>query len=636
MHREQQNVSGEVATARAFECAADPMLLLDLKEDRIVEANAAACAFLGYDRRLLLGLKVTTLHPEQLPGIIVFTQAVLSQGTYRTRSLTPRHAAGHELRVEYAGSMVPQGEAPLILLSMSDLDERQRREVDAVAADYMRSGIDGWKQADRVFQEIERENQLILSAAGEGIYGVNAEGKTTFFNPAAERMLGWSAAELVGKDIHSVVHHTHHDGRHYHNEDCPIYAAFRDGAVHNVVDEVFWHKDGRPVWVEYTSTPIRDRNVVVGAVVVFRDVSQRREADEQLRVALTEVDRLRERLELENAYLQEEIRIETNARGIIGRSDAIQNILRQVSLVAPTDASVLISGESGTGKELIARAIHEASNRQDRPLIRVNCAAIPRELFESEFFGHAKGAFTGALRDRIGRFELANGGTLFLDEVGEIPLELQGKLLRVLQEGHFERVGEERTRSVDVRVMAATNRDLKREVQQGRFREDLYFRLNVFPIESIPLRDRRDDIPHLAQHFLMADGKAVKANLRLSEADVRKLSLYDWPGNVRELQNVIERATILSRKGRLWIDLPDAEPQSIVPMEPNPVAAAPIMTDGELRTQEKTNIIAALKAANGKVSGTGGAAELLGIKPTTLASRIKVLRIDAKRIGRQS
>ena len=268
-------------------------------------------------------------------------------------------------------------------------------------------------------------------------------------------------------------------------DDCPIYAAFRDGAVHQVDGEVFWRKDGTPVWVEYTSTPIRDRGVVVGAVIVFRDVSQRREADEKLHAALAEVDRLRERLELENAYLQEEIRIETNPRGIIGHSEAIQTTLRQVKLVAPTDRPpCMITGESGTGKELIARAIHEASDRRDRPLIRVNCAAIPRELFESEFFGHVKGAFTGAMRDRIGRFELADGGTLFLDEIGEIPLELQGKLLRVLQEGKFERVGEERTRDVDVRMIAATNRDLKQEVQRGRFREDLYFRLNVFPIES--------------------------------------------------------------------------------------------------------------------------------------------------------
>ncbi len=375
----------------------------------------------------------------------------------------------------------------LVLLTLTDLEARRRRNVDAAAEDHMRSGISTWQRVERVFQDIERENQLILRAAGEGIYGVNAEGKTTFVNPAAERMLGWTAEELVGKEIHPIVHHTHHDGRHYHNHDCPIYAAFRDGAVHQVDGEVFWRKDGSPAWVEYTSTPIRDRGVVVGAVVVFRDVSQRREADEKLHAALAEVDRLRERLELENAYLQEEIRIETNPRGIIGRSEAIQKTLRQVKLVAPTTAAVMITGESGTGKELIARAIHEASSRSDRPLIRVNCAAIPRELFESEFFGHVRGAFTGATRDRIGRFELADGGTLFLDEVGEIPLELQGKLLRVLQEGNFERVGQERTRAVDVRVIAATNRDLKQEVQRGRFREDLYFRLNVFPIETVPL-----------------------------------------------------------------------------------------------------------------------------------------------------
>ena len=217
----------------------------------------------------------------------------------------------------------------------------------------------------------------------------------------------------------------------------------------------------------------------------------------------------------------------------------------------------MITGESGTGKELIARAIHEASSRRDRPLIRVNCAAIPRELFESEFFGHVRGAFTGAMRDRIGRFELADGGTLFLDEVGEIPLELQGKLLRVLQEGKFERVGEERTRAVDVRLIAATNRDLKQEVQRGRFREDLYFRLNVFPVESVPLRERREDIPLLAQHFLTRESKALKSELRLSEGDARRLSRYDWPGNVRELQNVIERAAILAQNGRLRIDLPD-------------------------------------------------------------------------------
>jgi transcriptional regulator with GAF, ATPase, and Fis domain len=299
--------------------------------------------------------------------------------------------------------------------------------------------------------------------------------------------------------------------------------------------------------------------------------------------------------------------------------------------VAPTTAAVMITGESGTGKELIARAIHEASQRRDRPLIRVNCAAVPRELFESEFFGHVRGAFTGAVRDRIGRFELADGGTLFLDEVGEIPLELQGKLLRVLQEGHFERVGEERTREVDVRVIAATNRNLKQDVGRGKFREDLYFRLNVFPVESVPLRDRREDIPLLAQHFLLSE--RLQSGLRLSEGDARKLSRYDWPGNVRELQNVIERAVILAQNGRLRIDLPDAPNAHHVTgaHRARPDARAAVMTSAELRDHERGNILAALAATSGKVFGPGGAAELLDVKPTTLASRMKALGIAAVR-----
>lgn len=617
----------------AFDSAADPMLLLDPHGDRIVDANSAACALLGYDRALLRQMKISALHTGQLPALIVFTQAVFDRGSFWTTSLTPRHAAGHELRLEYTASLIPRDGTPLLLLTMNDLEQRRRRLVDATAEDHMRGGIAAWQRVERVFRDIERENQLILRAAGEGIYGVNAEGKTTFVNPVAERILGWSAEELVGTDIHSTVHHTHHDGRHYPHEDCPIYAAFRDGAVHQVSDEVFWRKDGTPVWVEYTSTPIRDRGVVVGAVIVFRDVSQRREADEKLRAALSEVDQLRERLEQENAYLQEEIRTETNPRGIIGRTAAVQKTLRQVSLVAPTDATVMITGESGTGKELIARAIHEASQRSDRPLIRVNCAAIPRELFESEFFGHVRGAFTGALRDRIGRFELADGGTLFLDEVGEIPLELQGKLLRVLQEGHFERVGEERTRAVNVRVIAATNRELKQEVRQGRFREDLYFRLNVFPVETVPLRDRREDIPLLAQHFLTSESKSFKSDLRLSEGDVRRLMQYDWPGNVRELQNVIERAAILAQNGRLRIDLPIQQGGNEPPAasrRPKNGAPAIIMTDDEMRDYERNNILAALKASGGKVFGKGGAAELLAVKPTTLASRIKSLGISAR------
>jgi len=598
------------STDPVFEGAPQAMLVIDPANDRVLDANPAACRLFGYDREALTQARVTDLHPSQRPDLIVFSQAVLQKGRWWTRSLTPRHATGRELKVEYVGAAF--GSDGKLLLTATDLEELRRRNVDSEADYYVRGGLAEWQRVERFFRDIERENQLILSAAGEGIYGVNAEGKTTFVNPAAERMLGYTADELVGQDIHSMVHHSHADGSHYPGHDCPIYGAFRDGHIHTVGDEVFW----------------RNRGAVVGAVVVFRDVSLKREADEKLHAALEEVESLRQKLELENAYLQEEIRAESNHRGIIGTSAAIQSVLRQVELVAPTDATVLVTGESGTGKELIARAIHEASKRLDRPLIRVNCAAIPRELFESEFFGHVKGAFTGALRDRIGRFELADGGTLFLDEVGEIPLELQGKLLRVLQEGQFERVGEERTRHVDVRVIAATNRDLKSEVRKGRFREDLYFRLNVVPIESVPLRERRADIPLLAAHFLRGTGRKLKTEgLRLSEGDMRRLAGYDWPGNVRELENMIERAAILARDGRLRIELPDSVRPAAVAVA-DTASLPSLLTDADRRDRDRANITAALQSCGGRIFGPNGAAALLGVKPTTLASRIKVLGID--------
>jgi transcriptional regulator with GAF, ATPase, and Fis domain len=289
---------------------------------------------------------------------------------------------------------------------------------------------------------------------------------------------------------------------------------------------------------------------------------------------------------------------------------------------------VLINGESGTGKELIARAIHQASRRSAHPLIRVNCAAIPTELFESEFFGHIRGAFTGAVRDRVGRFELADGGTLFLDEIGEIPLELQSKLLRVLQEGQFERVGEERTRKVDVRIIAATNRDLRQEVGARHFREDLYFRLNVFPIQSPALRDRPIDIAPLAAHFLKQVGKRLNMpGRRLRNSDIERLQNYSWPGNIRELQNVIERALITSTGADLNLDLPD-EPKNLDSGAAGVIPEQGFLTENQMRDLERNNMHAALKAANGKLFGKGGAAELLGVKPTTLASRLKRLDIE--------
>src|SRR3984885_2265765 len=325
-------------------------------------------------------------------------------------------------------------------------------------------------------------------------------------------------------------------------------------------------------------------------------------------------------------YLEDERCGEIIFPALVGNSAALRNLLQQVETVAPSDSTVLILGETGTGKELIASAVHQRSRRRDKPLIRVNCTSIPRELFESEFFGHSKGAFTGAIRDRTGRFEAAAGGTLFLDEVGEIPLELLSKLLRVLQEKSYERLGEERTRRANVRIVAATNRDLKKEVVAGRFREDLYYRLNVFPLRVAALRERKEDIPLLARHFIELLVKELGfPKPRLTRAGIEALWGYDWPGNIRELRNVIERAVLFAQGGPLVFDVPGTGTLvDLTSLEPRNVvqAEAEFLTESEMRRRERENLFAVLQKAGWKVKGVNGAAELLGVKPTTLFARI--------------
>jgi transcriptional regulator with GAF, ATPase, and Fis domain len=405
----------------------------------------------------------------------------------------------------------------------------------------------------------------------------------------------------------------------------------------------------RPEWASaeeirsFAGQPLTFRGEVLGALALFSRTALGDTEFAWLRIfadhaavaiansrALDEIARLREQLELENAYLRDEVKAALRFGEIIGRSGALQKALRQVELVAPTDAGVLITGESGTGKELFARAIHERSGRRGRPLITVNCGAIPHDLFESEFFGPVKGAFTGAFRDRVGRFQLADRGTIFLDEVGEIPLELQTKLLRVLQDGQFEPVGDDRTRTVAVRLIAATNRDLRADVEAGRFRRDLYYRLSVFPIEVPPLRDRAGDVALLAKHFatLAARRLGVPAP-RLLASEVRRLEDYDWPGNIRELEHVVERAVILSRGAPLRFDL-DPDPRGgrrrAVPDTAEATDVA-ILTEAELKQRARQNLHAALRQSRGRIRGPGGAAELLGMKPTTLAARLRALGI---------
>ena len=486
---------------------------------------------------------------------------------------------------------------------------------------------------DPQLQRLEKMHQLILDAAGEGVYGLDANGITTFVNRAAERILGWHPDDVIGKPLHDIHHHSHADGSPYPREQCPIYLAIRDGQVHQVDDEVFWRTDGTSVPVEYTSTPIIEDGGICGAVVVFRDISARKELEHQRETDYQQIKCLKEQLELERDYLRDEINVSTNFGEIIGDSQALKRTFAQIDAVATTSASVLINGDSGVGKEMIARAIHQRSQRADAPLVKVNCASIPGELFESEFFGHVKGAFTGAHKDRVGRLQLANGGTLFLDEVGEIPLEQQGKLLRALQEGEFERVGDENTTRVDVRLVAATNRDLRAEIEAGNFRQDLFYRISVFPIDVPPLSQRGEDIVPLAMHFTrMICDELGKPPLQLTQLHANTLLAHDWPGNVRELKNVIERAVILSPADRLRLDLamPEVTSTSTLATAPG-ISTNDFLTDAEFRDREKENMIRALEAADWRISGSKGAAERLGVKPSTLAYRMSVFGIEKTR-----
>jgi len=611
--------------------SASAQLAVDPYGDQIISANQEACYLLQEDGSALQRMRASDFFAESLSAWIVFTEECIVRGRAWNDRLKIHLADESVVRLEVVAKYANDESDSFLLISFVKAEEIQLLRERSEAQLHYESGIAHWDRISQVFREFERENQLILNAAGEGIYGVDLEGNTTFVNAAAHQILGWNERDLIGKNIHTVIHHTRKNGEHFHVKDCSIYQAIRDGVIRTVEDEVFWTKGGKPIDVEYTSTPIEDQGQLMGAVVVFRDVTQKRIDREKLVAAIQEVETLKNRLEMENAYLQEEINSEFNHHQLVGKSPVIQQTLQKITLVAPTNATVLVTGESGTGKELIARAIHEMSERSDRSLIRVNCAAIPADLFESEFFGHSKGAFTGATDARVGRFELADGGTIFLDEVGEIPFALQGKLLRVLQEQSFERVGESNTRTVDVRIIAATNRNLQESVSNNRFREDLYFRLNVFPIESVPLRGRKMDIPLLAQHFLNKNAKKNnKENLKISASQMDKLQAYSWPGNIRELENVIERQVILSRDKNLrFDDLPRSLVSDVAEYQMN-TRESKIITEDERIDVEVENIKFALRQCMGKVSGEGGAAQVLNLKPTTLSSRLKKFGIDAR------
>jgi transcriptional regulator with GAF, ATPase, and Fis domain len=410
---------------------------------------------------------------------------------------------------------------------------------------------------------------------------------------------------------------------------------------------------GRPDWVRsesiisFVGQPLVFREEVLGVLAVFRREAIDHQEFRWLRMfadqaasaianarAFAELERLQQHLESHNAYLREEVEQASTFGNIVGRSRALHRVLNQVEDVAATDSTVLILGESGTGKELLAKEIHERSRRAHKPFVRVNCSAVPREMFESEFFGHVRGSFTGAVRDRPGRFQVAHGGTIFLDEIGDLPLELQPKLLRVLQEGEYERVGEDVTRKVDVRVVAATNRSLLEDVRARRFREDLFYRLNVVPLTLPPLRARIEDIPLLATHIIADVSKRVRIQTPvLTHADAARLQQYDWPGNIRELQNVLERAVILSKGARIRLDIALADLPAPTSPTTWPESDTPetILTDRECRERERANLVKALQRTQGRIYGPGGAADLLGVNPTTLASRLRAFKITPRK-----
>jgi len=468
-------------------------------------------------------------------------------------------------------------------------------------------------------EERLRLAEFTINNCGDSIIFHDCRGEILNVNKATCKILGYSEKELIGLTIQDINPTSN-------KKTWTKYWNKLRKSKNLTFEDDHYTRSGEVIPIEVTANFIKfgEGEYAVGFA---RDISVRKKMEEEQTKAFEEIKRLRKQLELENEYLYEEM-AELQAFGrIMGISYALQNILKQIEMVAPTGANVLITGESGTGKELIAHEIHNRSERKQRPMIRVNCASIPRELYESEFFGHVKGAFTGAIKDRVGRFEVANGGTLFLDEVGEIPLDLQSKLLRVLQEGTFEKVGNEKTIQVDVRVIAATNRNLKKEVENGNFREDLYYRLNVFPLEVPALRERKEDISIIANHFLeLAKKNFNRPEAKFSKNNLINLEGYDWPGNVRELQNVIERAVITAQSPKLIFSLDkssNVKPLSSPSKGGNSLSENKVLTFAEVKEIERENILAALEKTNWKIFGNDGAAELLDIPPTTLATRIQ-------------
>jgi PAS domain S-box-containing protein len=530
-------------------------------------------------------------HPAGVKGLFPRDRPLVEMGIESYLGVPLRDAAGHHLGHLAVFDERPMPPEPRKLLTFRIFAARAAAELARL-------------RAERRLLESEQRYRDLFEEAPIAYVHESLDSRFLSANRAAQRILGLKPEEVAETVGLSLVPDTPEARRRAREA---LASAGRGTDTGGVLLELRRKDDGRPVWIQWWSKPDPGGRYTR---TMFLDVTDRVLAERE-----------RARLEQQNQYLQEEIKSAHNFDEIIGRSPPLLAVLDAVSRVAPTDATVLITGETGTGKELIARAVHSASKRQDRPLIKINCAALPTGLVESELFGHEKGAFTGAIARRVGRFELAEGGTIFLDEVGEIPPEAQAKLLRVLQEREFDRVGGTAPIRADVRVIAATNRDLLGAVREKTFREDLYYRLSVFPIALPPLRARPDDIPMLVHFFAARFASRVGKRIeRIDEDTMQLLRAYAWPGNVRELENVLERAVILAPGTTLEID---------ADLLPAPAPAQPASsTDGaSLEAVERGHILAVLQQARWVIDGPAGAARVLGLHPNTLRSRMKKLRI---------
>jgi PAS domain S-box-containing protein len=586
-----------------IEQAVDGIFWLDA-QGQICRANEAACRLFGYSCDELLGLTIADIDTGMShEGYLDFWEQLKQEKKIRFESCHARND-GHLYPAAVTSFYIECGNM-------------------AYSCNFFRD-ITGLKRAEQALKESEERFRSTFEQAPVGVAHVTLDGKWLQVNQTLVEMTGYggeSYSNIAFKDI------TFKDITHPGDmaETQQKVDAMKAGQISRfALRKRLIRRDGSFLWC-YVSASLKldGQGKPEYMIAIIQDISAQKEAEDALHQAMCELTALKNRLQEENSYLQEEIRVEHNFGEIIGRSDRLKRVLEKVEQVAPTQATVLISGETGTGKELIARAVHDLSHRKDRPLVKVNCAALPANLIESELFGHEKGAFTGALVRKKGRFEMAHRGTIFLDEIGDLPLELQAKLLRVLQEGEFERLGNPETIQVDVRVIAATNRDLKTLMDRGMFREDLYYRLNVFPIEAPPLRERREDVAGLVKHFIQK--YRAKSGSRVSvvaQKEMHALESYRWPGNVRELENIIERALILSRGEQL-------ELEEWLTMESS---ATPSEEWISLEENERLHIQQALDATHGRVSGEKGAGKLLGINAKTLRSRmVRLGMIPGKR-----